>query len=397
MPSGVNRFSVGAPLAASPRGFGSTPGRRRVKNVENTNRYGRVIAVPVPPTTGPEGFGGVAFSSRRRQKAPVSIQTSTAYAQTNIALVKYWGKREGAFDGLNLPATGSLSLTLDGFGTETSVSIIDGEADRFLLNDEVRDGREAAKVSAFVDRVRRFAKRQERVEVRSRNDVPTAAGLASSASAFAALAVAATSAFGLSLDDKALSRLARQGSGSAARSIFGGFVRLNKGDADDGSDCFAEPIASTLDVRLVVVRCGEGEKAHKSTDGMEHTAQTSPYFAPWVATHQADLDAAVAALNDADLPRLGEVMEHSTLKMHATTLAARPGFFYFQPTTIAALQAVQRLRDDGLGAWATMDAGPHVKVLCAPADADAVAARMAEVAGVVGVTVCAPGKAARRL
>ncbi len=326
------------------------------------------------------------------------MSTVTAYAHTNIALVKYWGKRPGAWSGLNLPAVGSLSLTLDRFGTETSITLDDAAtADSFVLDGVEVSVDEAKKVSVFLDRLRSLTKRSTFAVVRSRNDVPTAAGLASSASAFAALAVAGARAYGLDLDGKALSRLARQGSGSAARSIYGGFVKLHKGERDDGSDCFAEPLTSPLDVRLVVVRTVAGKKDTGSTDGMEHTASTSPYFKAWVDTHDADLRDAMTALTAGDLPKLGEVMEHSTLKMHATTLAARPGFFYFQPATIAVLQAVRRLRASGVGCWATMDAGPHVKVLCAPDVADAVVAALSTVDGVSGVDVAAPGPAARVL
>ncbi len=320
------------------------------------------------------------------------MSRATAYAHTNIALVKYWGKRLGAAPGLNLPAVGSLSLTLDRFGTETTVELVDDDDDIFVLDNHVVSPQEARKVSAFLDRVRALAGSARRARVTSRNDVPTAAGLASSASAFAALAQASTSAFGLGLEERSLSRLARQGSGSAARSIFGGFVVLHRGERDDGHDCFAEPLdAPTFAARLVVVRCGVGKKDTGSTDGMEHTASTSPYFEAWVMTHESDLRAARAALAAGDLPRLGEVMEHSTLKMHATTLAAQPGFFYFLPTTIAVLLAVRGLRARGTGAWATMDAGPHVKVLCAQADVDAVVAALSQVNGVVGIDVAGPG------
>jgi diphosphomevalonate decarboxylase len=173
-------------------------------------------------------------------------------------------------------------------------------------------------------------------------------------------------------------------------------VLLHRGVRDDGDDCFAEPLpAPAFDARLVVVRCGEGKKDTGSTDGMDLTAATSPYYRAWVDTHDADLRDAREALAAGDLPRLGEVMEHSTLKMHATTLAARPGFFYFQPATIAVLQAVRGLRVRGTGAWATMDAGPHVKVLCAAADVNVVTHAVAGVPGVRGVDVAGAGPAAR--
>jgi diphosphomevalonate decarboxylase len=130
---------------------------------------------------------------------------------------------------------------------------------------------------------------------------------------------------------------------------------------------------------------------------MDHTAKTSPYFAAWVDTHAADLRDAEDALSTGNLEKLGEVMEHSTLKMHATTLAARPGFTYWNPTTLAVLDAVRAVRASGTGAWATMDAGPHVKVLCAPHDADALSTSLAQVPGVRGVEVAAPGPRARML
>lgn len=322
------------------------------------------------------------------------LLVSTAYAHTNIALVKYWGKREGLTPGLNLPAVGSLSLTLDRFGTETSVELDDKDA--FVLNGHDVSVAEAQKVFRFLDRVRALAGVKTKAKVTSTNHVPTAAGLASSASAFAALALASAKAYGVDLTPAELSSLARQGSGSAARSVFGGFVVLERGVRKDGSDCFARPleVASSLDVKLVVARCAVGKKDTLSTAGMEHTAETSPYYAAWVETHQRDLDDAEAAAVAGDLEKLGEVMEHSTLKMHATTLAARPGFFYFQPVTIAALLAVRALRGQGTGCWATMDAGPHVKVLCRSNDAAAVAAALEAVAGVVGVDICGAGPAA---
>ena len=320
----------------------------------------------------------------------------TAYAHTNIALVKYWGKRDDGGRGLNLPAVGSLSLTLDRFGTETTVELAPGHAsDALTLDGTSRSGAELGRVTSFLDLVRQAAGKSDRVHVSSRNDVPTAAGLASSASGFCALAFAASRAFGLTLDERALSILARRGSGSAARSVFGGFVQLHLGTREDGEDCFAEQVPAALEARLVVVRCATGPKEVSSTFGMGHAQRTSPYFPAWVATHPADLVDAHAALAHGDLAKLGEVMEHSTLKMHATTFAARPPFFYWTPTTLAALAAVREVRARGTGAWATMDAGPHVKVLCAPADAAVVAASLAAVPGVLGVDVAAAGPGAR--
>jgi diphosphomevalonate decarboxylase len=320
-----------------------------------------------------------------------------AEARTNIALVKYWGKRDGR---LNLPAVGSLSLTLDGMHTRTEVRFDPAlAADTLQLDGRPVDGAPRERVARFLDLVRERAglARTVRAEVRSANSFPTAAGLASSASAFAALALAASRAAGLALDGPELGALARRGSGSAARSLFGGFVILHRGERDDGSDCYAEPLegAPGWDLRLVVAVAGEGAKATLSTDGMSRTAETSPYFRAWVESHPADLAAAREAVARRDLPALGEIAERSCLKMHASALAARPGILYWSGATVDGFHAIRTLRASGVGAWFTNDAGPHVKALCAPADAERVAAALAAVPGITRTIVCPPGAAAR--
>jgi diphosphomevalonate decarboxylase len=321
------------------------------------------------------------------------MSSVTARAHTNIALVKYWGKRDVA---LNLPATGSLSLTLDRFHTTTTLEPKDAGGDSLVLDGAPASEGETKRVSRYLDRLRDLAGGGPAFAVTSHNAVPTAAGLASSASAFAALALAGTRALDLEVSEGELSALARQGSGSAARSIFGGFVHMRRGDLDDGSDCIAAPLAahSSLDVRLLVVRCAEGRKKVGSTEAMERTAQTSPYYPAWVSTHAADLEAAAEAVRDGDLERLGEVMEFSTLKMHASALSARPGIWYLAPTTVAAMNRVRELREGGAACWFTMDAGPHVKVLCPATEADGLANHLRDVDGVHDVDIAGPGPAA---
>ena len=324
----------------------------------------------------------------------------TAFAGTNIALVKYWGKRDTA---LNLPATGSLSLTLDRLGTRTTVHFDGhgdtgaGTTDRIVMNGAPADAATAARVSAFLDRVRTRAGSAARAFVTTENGVPTASGLASSASGFAALALAATRAAGLTLSPEELSVLARLGSGSAARSIFGGFVEMARGERADGSDAAARPLAvgDGWDVRLVVAVTAAGPKPMGSTAAMEHTARTSPYYPAWLAGVDGDLAAARAAIAARDLPALGAVAERSALRMHAAAMAADPAIIYWNPATLAAIACVRALRDRGVPVFFTIDAGPHVKALCAAADADAVAAALAAVPGVVKTLMGAPGPGAR--
>ena len=321
---------------------------------------------------------------------------ATAVAGTNIALVKYWGKRD---QGLNLPATGSLSLTLDRLGTRTHVAFDggDGAADRVALNGAAADAKVSARVSAFLDRVRARAGIATRATVTSENNIPTAAGLASSASGFAALALAAARAAGLALSPAELSVLARLGSGSAARSIFGGFVEMARGERADGTDAAARPLGVGDDwpVRLVVAITAAGEKAIGSTAAMARTAETSPYYPAWVRGVDGDLAAARAAIAARDLDALGVVAERSAMRMHASAMAADPAILYWNPATIAAMTCVRGLRARGTPAYFTIDAGPHVKVLCQATAADGIAAALAEVPGVLRTLIATPGPGAR--
>lgn len=317
-------------------------------------------------------------------------RSARAIAHPNIALVKYWGKRDVA---LNLPAVPSLSVTLDRFHTDTTVDWdVPAREDRVVVNDVTLEGGPAARVSRFLDLV--GGTERPRARVVSHNNFPTAAGLASSASAFAALALAATSAADQPADPIALSVLARQGSGSACRSIWGGWVRWDRGTRPDGTDSHGAPVAPRdhWDVSVVVALVGSGPKPVGSTGGMIRTQQTCPLFPGFVESAQADLEAAQAALLDRDLDRLGAVMEQSTYKMHATMIATWPPIRYWRPQTVAVLEAVEALRAAGVSAWSTMDAGPNVKVLCHRADAPRVAAAI-EAVGVSAQTLGVGGAA----
>jgi len=322
------------------------------------------------------------------------MKPAKATAHSNIALCKYWGKRTGVPAELNLPATSSLSMTLDGLWTETELH--PAGSDRFELDGVVHSDEVARKVWAHLDRLWNADGRtgnRPTVSVRSTNHLPTAAGLASSASGFAALTLAAAAAFEVQLDRSALSGLARMGSGSAARSLWGGFVRLDRGHRPDGSDCLAKPVlpAEHWDVRLLVIQTTAGKKPIGSTAGMERSRTTSPYYGAWIDGSEADLERAQAALFARDLGALGPVVEHSALKMHACMLASDPAILYWNGTTVEVMRAVWQARAEGLAGYVTIDAGPHVKVLCDSSTADALAKRLAAVPGVVATRSCAPG------
>ena len=301
-----------------------------------------------------------------------------------------------------IPTTSSLSLTLDDTWTTTTVSFDGGagDADAVRINGSAPSGTALTRVTRFLDLVRERSGIAQRASVDSTSTVPLAAGLASSAAGFAALAAAASRAAGMDLDGRALSRLARRGSGSAARSVFGGLVLWNAGDDDATS--YAEPIeepagdtASDLDPAMVVVVLSDGRKTISSTRAMRRTMTASLLSPAWVEASREDLRAALEAVRSGDLARLGEVAEANALGMHASMMAARPAIMYWLPRTIEVLHTVRAMRQDGLPAWATIDAGPNVKVLTRGGSAERVAAALRERVPGAAVSVRLPGAGVR--
>jgi diphosphomevalonate decarboxylase len=310
-------------------------------------------------------------SGPARPRGRIHDHGATAVAHPNIALIKYWGKRD---ERLVIPYVDSLSMTLDIFPTTTTVRLSPAaRADNVTLDGTPAEGEPRQRVIDFLDLLRETAGRAEPAAVDTRNSVPTAAGLASSASGFAALAVAGAAAYGLDLDPTALSRLARRGSASAARSIFGAFAICHAGrgvGAAADLSSYAEPVqVPEFDPALVIAMVNAGPKAVSSRAAMRRTVETSPLYRSWAESGRADLSDMRAALHRGDLEAVGEIAERNALGMHATMLAARPAVRYFSPDTLAVLDSVLQLRRDGVPAYATMDAGPNVKVLCHRADA----------------------------
>jgi len=308
-----------------------------------------------------------------------------AVAHSNIALAKYWGKADAV---RNLTAVPSLSLTLAALRTVTTVRFDDSLAlDELSLGGELMSGRPLLRVSKLLDNVRAHDGLTTRARVESVNDFPTAAGLASSASGFAALAMAATRAAGLELSLAEVSALARAASASAARSLFGGYVSLEaRAEA-------AERVASGADfpLEMLVAVTVFGEKETASTDGMGHTQDTSPFYAAWVAAAPAVYQEVRAAVLAADFDALGPAVEHSALAMHASMLAARPALIYFAPATLRVMERVRAFRKSGGRAYFTMDAGPHVKVLVEPSAASELELELGKLEGVTQVLRSAAG------
>lgn len=304
-----------------------------------------------------------------------------AIARANIALAKYWGKSD---DALNLPAVPSVSLTLDPLVTETTVELDEAlDADVFELDGAPAREAERARVVALLDEVRAASGVRARARVVSVNRFPTAAGLASSASGFAALAAAASRAMGLDDSLEVLSARARRASASAARSVYGGFVELPAGEPGDDS-LHARPIAPAdhWDLRVIVAVTASGRKPAGSRAAMGESRRSSPYYASWVDHATRSAAAIRAALLAKDFRALAPLVEQSFLAMHAVTTTALPPILYWQPGSVAAIARIRALRADGVDVCATMDAGPHVKAICTAEAAAEVAAALASTEGV---------------
>ncbi|QBG47450.1 diphosphomevalonate decarboxylase [Verrucomicrobia bacterium S94] len=297
-------------------------------------------------------------------------ERGAAFAPANIALSKYWGKRNPE---LNLPVTSSLSVSLGDLGTKTEICV--AAEDAVFLNGEAM-GPETSFYKRTVDFLKLFPMVGMHFEVRTQNSIPTAAGLASSASGFAALVLALNELAGWGLGRRMLSLIARLGSGSAARSVYSGFVQWYAGTDDDGSDSYAERIdAEWPELRVGILEVSNVHKPVGSREGMNRTVATSELYKRWPAQAAADLEAIRLAIREQDFPMLGKTAEHNALSMHATMLSAWPPLIYLQPESLEIIHRVQRLRGEGLELFLTIDAGPNIKLLFqASSEADVVSA-----------------------
>ncbi len=284
-----------------------------------------------------------------------------AFAPSNIALCKYWGKRDAE---LNLPINSSLSVSLAHLGTRTRLTHARDGSDRVWLNgsEQAPDTAFSRKLLAFVELFR--AGRSLPVHVHTQNNIPTAAGLASSASGFAALTLALDQWLNLQLEPAVLSAFARMGSGSASRSLFEGFVQWDDGVRDDGMDSHGTRLeASWPELRIGLVKVATGEKAVDSRAGMKRTIETAHLYQSWPLQAAADLTRLHQAIGEKDFALLGQTAEQNALSMHATMIASWPPLLYWTPDSVAAMQQVWALRQQGLEIYFTMDAGPNLKLL----------------------------------
>ena len=316
---------------------------------------------------------------------------ATAIAHPNVALVKYWGKQPEANNvpRENTPATPSLSIALSALATRTVVAA--AERDELRVNGRLATD---ARIAGLVAEMRR-AWDLPPISVTTCNDFPTSAGLASSASGFAALVTAIDGAFALGLSVRERSVWARRASASAARSVVGEFAALapTGGDGEWASSAVLAKEAWPLGVVVAVV--SEAAKGVPSNVGMEQSRRSSPFYGAWVESTSDDFETARQAVVARDFDALATVAEHSCFKMHAVMLATQPALVYWKAATLACIDAVRRLQDAGANVFCTIDAGPQMKAVCGPGQAGAVADALAQVPGVLRVVRSGIGGAAR--
>ncbi len=320
------------------------------------------------------------------------MQSITALAHPNIAVIKYWGNRD---DALRLPANGSISFNLDGLLTRTTVSFQPSlPFDELIINGREVSGSGLERASLILDLVRKMGGIKYQAEVISENNFPSGAGIASSASAFAALAMAASKAAGLNLSEPELSRLARRGSGSAARSIPGGFVEWQMGSGDD--DSFAYSIAPREHWALAdcIAVISSSHKKTGSTEG-HALAATSPLQAARVADAPRRLEVCRRAILERDFEALASIVELDSDMMHAVMMTSQPALHYWLPTSVGVMQAVREWREAGVSACYTVDAGANVHILCPEKEAEKLASQLRGIAGVKDVLTSRVGGPAR--
>lgn len=322
----------------------------------------------------------------------MSTQTITAQAFSNIAFIKYWGNRDNP---LRLPVNGSISMNLDGLFTRTTVNFsASSPADKLILNSASINGKGLDRVSNILNLVRKLAQINNKAEVTSENNFPSGAGIASSAAAFAALAVAASKAAGLNLSEQELSVLARRGSGSASRSIPAGFVEWKMGAAESDSYAFSIAPVEHWNLTDCVAIVSAAHKKTGSTEG-HAIAGTSPLQAARVADTPRRLEICRNAILKKDFEAFANIIEHDSDMMHSVMMTSNPPLMYWQSATLEIFHQVRAWRAGGLPVGYTVDAGANVHVLCLGEYKDEVEKRLRELPGVSNVLVAGVGGGAK--
>ena len=322
---------------------------------------------------------------------------ASSISPINIALIKYWGKRD---QDLILPYNSSISMTVDGLNVHTTVDFDNKYTeDVFILNGrEVEQGSGEYKkyIGRFLNIVREKYNIDSKVKIVSKGNFPASAGLASSASGFSALSTAINSALNLNLDKKELSILTRQGSGSSTRSIYNGFVEWKKGEEVDGSDSYAEQIINDwADFRMVICITTKKEKKVKSRAGMAQSVATSPMYSGWLSSIEDDIEITRKGIREKDFSIVGKTAEENCLKMHAVMMTTKPPIIYWNDVTVKIIRSIIDWRENGLESYFTIDAGPQVKILCTENNVKEIVKNCKKIEGIKNIIVAKPGEGSK--
>ena len=316
---------------------------------------------------------------------------STAIAPSNIAFIKFWGKKN---DELRLPANGSISMNLSNLTTVTTV-----EFDKYLKSDQIqinniKENQESSRCSTHLSRVRKLANINVFAKVISKNNFPTASGLASSASGFAALTLAASNAAGLKLSEKELSILARQGSGSASRSIPDGFVEWLDSETSEESYSISLHLPEFWDIADVVAIISTDNKKVPTSQGHKY-ASSSIFYQSRIPNIKNKIILLKKYLREKNFIEFGTILEHETLEMHAVMMTQTPSLIYWEPATLELIKIVMDWRDAGLQVFFTIDAGPQVHLICEKKNIAEVEKLLRKIKEVKQVIINYPSKGAR--
>lgn len=314
---------------------------------------------------------------------------ATAKAPSNIAFVKYWGRKD---EELRLPENGSISMNLSGLQTTTTVEFGDFAEDEVQFNGKIEDLKNN-KAIKHIDRVRKLANISSKVKIKTINNFPTSTGLSSSASGFAVLTLAASNAAGLKLSEKELSILARQGSGSACRSIPDGFVEWLDGDSSDSSYAVSIFPSDYFDIADVVVVVSLDKKFLATSEGQK-SARTSPFFEKRLSLIKNKIDRVKKAIEEKNFSEFGELVEREALEFHSILFTSSPPLFYWTPETVKVMKFVQKIRSEGLEAYFTINTGQNVHVICRKEDAEKVSQKLSEIPEVIKTIINYPSPGA---
>jgi len=317
------------------------------------------------------------------------LKSATAIAHPNFALIKYWGKSNVSG---NIPAMNSLAITLDSMTSETTVSFPDGlKKDTWILNGVEQPS--LGQIQLPCEHLKKISHIDQPCLIESTNNFPTAAGLASSASGIASLITALDNALGTKLSSQQMVEAAMLGSGSAARSLFSGFVHLEV--VQDQSKCATILEAKEWPLNVIVCVTSTKQKTISSRQGMEISRKTSPMYSDWARNHQEDMELALKAIAAKNFDQLGKIAEQNCLKMHKVMKTSQPPIDYWNLATNSCVETVKNMQGEGIPIFFTIDAGPQVKIICEPDVCKDVVSLMERVPGVQSIIESRLGKGAR--